>query len=84
MPHFFFDSDDGRRRIRDVIGLTLSGIDDVESEVKRLTYDLAFAELLKGVHRQFTVSVRDEAGRIVYRGSVTLKIDRGDGSKKDE
>lgn len=76
MPLFFFDIDDGQRQIRDETGMMLADVDAVIPEVKRITFDLAFAELLRGVPRQFKVLVRDEGGTIVYQGSMTLQIDR--------
>lgn len=76
MPLFFFDVDDGRRRIRDDTGMSLDDADRVEAEVERIVYDLAFGELLGGVSRRFTATVRDEAGQIVYRGTMTLDIVR--------
>ena len=75
MPLFYFDTDDGELAIRDEIGIDLTTREDVESTTRDLLFDLGHAEVLKGADRIFNATVRDAEGAVVYRGSLTLRID---------
>ena len=75
MPRYFFDTDDGKRQIRDESGIDLPSMDDIGSMTRDLLFDLGHAELLNGKDRVFTAAVRDERGLTVYKGSMVLKIE---------
>ena len=77
MPRFFFDVDDGERQTSDEVGISLLGLDDVEQETRVLLENLSVPEVLGGRDRVFTALVRDQGGEVVYKGVMTLKIDRG-------
>ena len=75
MPRYFFDTDDGERQIRDENGIDLPSMDDIGSMTRDLLFDLGHVEILNGRDRVFTALVRDERGMVVYRGSMTLRVE---------
>ena len=75
MSRYFFDTDDGKRQVRDETGIELAHLDDIVRAARDLLHDLGHAELLGGADRLFTVTVRDERGAVVYRGSATLRVE---------
>ena len=64
MSRYFFDTDDGKRQIRDETGIELAHLDDIVRAARDLLHDLGH-----------TVTVRDERGAVVYRGSATLRVE---------
>ncbi len=75
MPRYFFDTDDGERQIQDKDGIELPTLDNIHADVRDLLFDLGHVELLNGKDRVFTALVRDERGMLVYRGSMTLRVE---------
>ena len=75
MPRFYFDTDDGVRRVHDTAGIDLTGPTDIPTEAHDLLFDLGHAEILKGRPRQFTATVRDATGAKIYRVTATLDIE---------
>ncbi|MDG4898664.1 hypothetical protein P9272_34700 [Mesorhizobium sp. WSM4976] len=72
MPLFFFDIHDGNELTRDDAGLECSSLQDLSSKAVDVLPDIAREELPNGPRRTFLVKVRNEAGRYVFRASLTL------------
>ena len=52
MPRYYFDTDDGERRIHDESGVDLTSFDDVQNATRDLLFDLGYAELTNGKDRK--------------------------------
>ena len=75
MPRFFFDTDDGVRRVHDAVGMDLSSEVDIPSALCDLLFDLEHAEILKGDRRHFDVTIRNAIGVTVYKGTMMLDVE---------
>ena len=75
MPRYYFDTNDGERKVHDESGVDLASVDDIEATTRDLLLDLGHAKLLDGKDRRFTAVVRDDQGATVYHGSMVLRID---------
>ena len=72
MPRFFFDTYDGDFFAPDNEGQDLEGIEAAKLMAQEALPDMASDKLPDGDQRVFIVSVRDEAGQVVVRVSLTL------------
>jgi hypothetical protein len=72
MPRFFFDTYDGDFFAPDNEGQDLEGIEAAKLQAQEALPDMAEDKLPDGDQRVFVVSVRDEAGQVVVRVSLTL------------
>ena len=72
MPRFFFDTYDGDFFAPDNEGQDLEGIEAAKLQAQEALPDMASDKLPDGDQRVFIVSVRDEAGQVVLRVSLTL------------
>jgi hypothetical protein len=72
MPRFFFDTYDGDFFAPDNEGQDLEGIEAAKLQAQEALPDMASDKLPDGDQRVFIVSVRDEAGQVVVRVSLTL------------
>ena len=72
MPRFFFDTYDGDFFAPDNEGQDLEGIKAAKLQAQEALPDMASDKLPDGDQRVFIVSVRDEAGQVVVRVSLTL------------
>jgi hypothetical protein len=72
MPRFFFDTYDGDFFAPDNEGQDLEGIEAAKLIAQEALPDMASDKLPDGDQRVFIVSVRDEAGQVVVRVSLTL------------
>ncbi len=72
MPRFFFDTYDGDFFAPDNEGLDLEGIEAAKLQAQKALPDMARDKLPDGDQRVFKVSVRDEAGQVVLRVTLSL------------
>ena len=72
MPRFFFDTYDGDFFAPENEGQDLEGIEAAKLIAQEALPDMASDKLPDGDQRVFIVSVRDEAGQVVLRVSLTL------------
>lgn len=75
MPRFFFDTHDGDRPARDPDGMDLRDRDEARRMALDALPDVARDKLPDGDRRTFMAAVRDEAGVIIYRATLSLKGD---------
>lgn len=73
MPRYYFDVHDSRGSHRDEVGDEFADFEDARTQCQSLLPDLAREELPDGELHIITCDVRDEAGRIVYRGRITYE-----------
>lgn len=71
MPRFFFDIHDGEKFTPDRVGLELEGLE----AAKKALPDIVKEEMPDGDRRDFTVDVKDVAGRIVWRVTLSLAVE---------
>jgi len=72
VPRFFFDTYDGDFFAPDNEGQDLADIEAAKLIAQEALPDMASDKLPDGDQRVFIVSVRDEAGQVVVRVSLTL------------
>ncbi len=75
MPRYFFDTSDGDRLIRDDEGLEMQDLEAVKVEAQKTLPHMAKDALPDGEQRTFVVSVRDEAGQVVVRATLSLVVE---------
>ncbi|WP_201836186.1 DUF6894 family protein [Microvirga zambiensis] len=75
MPRFFFDIHDGEKFTPDREGLELEGLAAAKAEAKKTLPDIVKEEMPDGDRRDFTVDVKDVAGRIVWRVTLSLVVE---------
>jgi hypothetical protein len=75
MPRFFFDSHDGDDFTPDREGVDLEDLDAAKEEAKKALRDIIWDELPVGGRRDFTVDVKDVAGQIVWRVTLSLVVE---------
>ncbi len=77
MPRYYFDTDDGIRLKRDVIGQDLDGPETVRQAALETLSDMTCNTLPgEGDKRLMIVRVRDAEGRSVLRASLSLLVAR--------
>ena len=72
MPRYFFDVHDGAL-VPDHEGLDMDDPEVVAAEALKIVTDVARLEQLAQTRRQLSVTVRNAAGRAVYRAEVTIR-----------
>jgi hypothetical protein len=75
MPRFFFDIHDGKAFTPDREGLELDSLEAAKDEAKKTLPDIVKEEMPDGNRRDFTVDVKDVAGRIVWRITLSLVVE---------
>jgi hypothetical protein len=75
MPRYFFDVHDGGRFAPDRIGLELEGLEVAKDEAKKALPDIVKDQMPDGDRRDFTVDVKDAAGQIVWRITLSLVVE---------
>ena len=75
MPRFFFDIHDGKAFTPDRVGLDLDGLEAAKDEAKKPLPDIVKDEMPDGDRRDFTVYVKDVAGQIVWRITLSLVVE---------
>ncbi|WP_237477579.1 DUF6894 family protein [Lichenibacterium dinghuense] len=73
MPTFFFDVYDGRKAMRDAVGLELPNVAEAADEAAALLPEFAKETLPDRQSHGFVASVRDEAGEVVYRAMMLFQ-----------
>lgn len=73
MPRYFFDVHDGKGFHRDDVGDEFPTPGEAREQCQGLLADLAHEELPDGDLHTITCDVRDEPGRVVYRGEMTYR-----------
>lgn len=73
MARYFFDVLVGGRFDRDEIGGDYAGFEQARRQCRSMLPDIARAELIDGDLPIVTCRVRDETGRVVYRGDLTFR-----------
>jgi hypothetical protein len=75
MPRFFFDVHDGEAFTPDREGLDLDSLEAAKDEAKKTLPDIVKDEMPDGDRRDFTVDVKDAAGQIVWRVTLSLVVE---------
>ena len=75
MPRFFFDIHDGEAFTPDRQGLDLDGLEAAKDEAKKALPEIVKDDMPDGDRRDFTVDVKDVAGQIVWRVTLSLVVE---------
>jgi len=75
MPRFFFDIHDGEKFTPDRQGLDLDDLEAAKAEAKKTLSEIVKDEMPDGNRRDFTVDVKDVAGQIVWRVTLSLVVE---------
>ena len=75
MPRFFFDIHDGEAFTPDRQGLELEDLEAAKEEAKKTLPEIVKDEMPDGDRRDFTVDVKDMAGKIVWRVTLSLVVE---------
>lgn len=73
MPRYYFDITDSGGHHRDDTGVDLADFEEAREQAQGLLPDIAREQLPDGELHSITCDVRDEAGRVVYRGTITYQ-----------
>jgi hypothetical protein len=76
VPVYFFDTTDTGRFVEDTDGTPLGSLEEARREALAMLGGIARDELPDGDAREFTVSVRSEAGDILLTASLSLRVER--------
>ncbi|WP_426955569.1 DUF6894 family protein [Muricoccus radiodurans] len=72
MPHYFVDTSDGDRFIRDEIGLEARDLQAVRDEAMAALPSMGRELLASGDLRELFVIIRDPVGRVLCRVRLTI------------
>jgi hypothetical protein len=75
MPRFFFDIHDGKAFMPDREGLDLEDLEAAKAEAKKTLPEIVKDEMPDGDRRDFTVDVKDAAGQLVWRVTLSLVVE---------
>jgi hypothetical protein len=75
MPRFFFDIHDGANFTPDRQGVELESLEAAKDEAKRALPDIVKDEMPDRYRRDFTVDVKNTAGHIVWRVTLSLVVE---------
>jgi hypothetical protein len=75
MPRFFFDIHDGEDFTPDRQGLELEGLEAAKAEAKKTLSEIVKEEMPDGNRRDFTIDVKNAAGQIVWRVTLSLVVE---------
>jgi hypothetical protein len=75
MPRYFFGIHDGEVFTPDREGLDLEDLEAAKAEAKRTLPEIVKDEMPDGDRRDFTVDVKDVAGQIVWRITLSLVVE---------
>jgi hypothetical protein len=75
MPRFFFDIHDGEDFTPDRVGLDLDDLEAAKEEAKKTLPEIVKDEMPDGDRRDFTVDVKDVAGQVVWRVTLSLVVE---------
>lgn len=74
MRRYYFDFKDGETLSVDDTGVECSSLEDARFQAIDALPEIAREQLPDGDHRTFEVTVRDDQGRSVLRGALTLDV----------
>ena len=75
MPRFFFDIHDGENFKPDRQGVELEDLEAAKDEAKKTLSEIVKGEMPDGDRRDFTVDVKNVAGQIVWRVTLSLVVE---------
>lgn len=75
MPRFFIDTDDDDTLVEDEDGLDLPDAEAARKVSLAALSDIARDKMQGGRNRTFCASVRDEAGTVIYKATLTLEAE---------
>jgi hypothetical protein len=75
MPRFFFDIHDGEDSTTDRDGLELADLEAAKEEAKKALPDMVNDTMPDGDRRDVTVDVKNAAGQIVWRITLSLVVE---------
>ena len=78
MPRYFFDTYDGDSFVRDDMGVEFESLALAKAEAQKFLPEMAKDALPDGNRRTFVVSMRDGAGTVLVRMSLSLAVEEGD------
>ena len=81
MPRFYFDIDDGRRKIADEEGSDLSDRQQAKEEGINLVLEFARERLADGDQRTVLCKIRDGAGALILSVSLALNAEWNSGQE---
>lgn len=73
MPRYYFDITDHGGHHEDDVGVDLADFEEAREQAQGLLPDIAREQLPDGELHTIVCEVRDDAGRIVYRGRITYQ-----------
>ncbi|CAN7549902.1 hypothetical protein LJR030_000827 [Rhizobium sp. LjRoot30] len=73
MARYYFDIHNGSGPVTDSDGLEMESAARIESEVARILTGIARDEFAAAVDGEVAVEVRNEAGTVVFYGSLTFQ-----------
>ncbi len=73
MHRYFFDIDDDDRLVRDDEGLMLTSDEAARKQALAALPGITGEHLPDGDRRTFVVAIRNEAGEVIYRATLSLK-----------
>lgn len=73
MPRYYFDIQDAGGSHPDKAGDEFADFEEAREQAQCLLSDVTREELPDGELHKVTCDVRDEAGRVVYRGELTYQ-----------
>ncbi len=76
MPRYFFDINDGDHSTRDDVGIELPDLQLARRKAIGVLPDLARDVLPDGDHHEITSMVRDDAGHVLLRATLSLSVER--------
>jgi hypothetical protein len=78
VPRYYFDTYDGNSFMADDTGVEFETLEAAYAEAQRFLPEMAREGLPDGNQRTFVVSVRNEAGQVLMRMSLSLVVEEGD------
>ena len=73
MARYYFDVQDGKGFHPDDIGDDFDSFEEARKQCQALLPDIAREELPDGELHTITCNVRDDTGRVLYRGELTYR-----------
>ena len=73
MPRFYVDLQDEEDIHEDDVGSELESLEQARIEAVSLIYQVSKDKLLGGEYRELIATVRDEAGKSLYRATLLFK-----------
>ncbi|WP_419952107.1 DUF6894 family protein [Methylobacterium sp.] len=75
MPRFFIDTDDGQFSAEDEEGAEFQDLEAARVEAISTLPEIALHRNVTDGPREWTASVRDEAGQVLLRATLKLSVD---------